>query len=262
MTSNTSKPATYQPAIWSVRLFIGSIAAAGIVAWYGADLDLISKVAAMVSAGLTALVIMFTVEALGRSWASALLLPILAICACVQAVTFEQSFRHYVETPHKATFEKGLDPLVKELDRTTKALDAAQVAVDAFVPETVDCSPCRNTRREAAERDALRRAPLDKALAAAKVDRQAALTKLEDARKGYSAPANHLYVLIAGALLDIAAAFAIWALEMTRLKIRKEHEAKREAERAKRAKAKGKVAKARPRAPIGSKPYLIAANDR
>lgn len=251
--SRKRKAPTFLVGIWTIKLFVASIAAAGINAWHGSDLDTLSKLAAMMAAGLTALVIMFTVEAIGRSWATLGLLPLLAVCATVQAMTFEQSFKHYVEHPAKAAYEASLQPLVKELDRVTKLADTAQAAVDGFKPETVDCSPCRNTRREAAERDAQRLAPLSAALETAKADRKAALDKLETARKAYVSPADPTAVLIIGALLDIAAAFGIWALEATKRRLQMKKTAK--------VTTKRRAYKPRQPNPIkGFKPYVAINN--
>jgi hypothetical protein len=282
MTSNTQKPASYQTGIWMIRLFIGAIAAAGINAWYHADLDLLSKVAAMTAAGLTALVIMFTVEAVGRSWASAGLLPIIAIACLMQAATFEQSFHYYLGAPHKAAFDKTLEPFQAELVRTTKRLDTAQANLDALPALKLD--PSMPTVRVKAQTAACKdlQAPLAAAVTLATQQRQNAQAALEKASKAYSPMAEPLVVAVIGGLIDVFSAFGIWALEATTRRVRKDHEREAKAEAARlerkadklkaaraeklaarrkaKEKAKAKAAKARPTAPFV--PRLVANDNR
>lgn len=251
--SRKQKKPTFLVGIWTIKLFVASIAAAGINAWYGSDLDTLSKIAAMAAAGLTALVIMFTVEAIGRSWATIGLLPLLLICAGVQAMTFEQSFKHYVEHPARHAFEKGLEPLEAELTRTTARLDTAQAALDALPALVLD--PAMPKGRVEAQSKAWNdlRTPLNSAVTVAANARLIAQEKLEAARKGYASPADPMAVLIIGALLDIAAAFGIWALEATkrRLQIKK----------AVKATTKRRAAKPKQPKPIkGFKPYVAVSN--
>lgn len=293
MTSNTQKPASFQTGIWTIRLFIGAIACAGINAWYHADLDLLSKVAAMTAAGLTALVIMFTVEAVGRSWASAGLLPIIAVACVMQAATFEQSFQYYLEAPRKVAFDKTLEPLQAELDRTTKRLDTAQAALDALpapVLTPVPGAACRCPQTQEGVRlgnkDALAawealRAPLMAAVTLATQQRQTAQAALEKAQAAYSPMIDGLTVGIIGGLVDVFSAFGIWSLEATARRVRKDHEREAKAEAARlerkaekiraaraerlaanrkaKAAAEKKAAKARPSTPFV--PKLVAAND-
>ena len=263
-------------------MFVGAVAAAGVASYIlaGPEFYPMAGVAA-----LTAIVIMMTADHVGRGWASLLLVPLLVICGCFQALNLEHSYQFYFEAPAKAAHEAGLKPLQDEADRTAARLKVAEAALDAFQPETVDCSPCRNTRREAAERDALRRAPLAKAVDTAKAEKKEAADALDAAQKGYKPFADPLIVLAIGGLLDIAALAAIGYMAATgrravaeweaKLAAEAQAEAKREErrqekarkfraqQRAEREKAKAKAAKAAAKAkpPQGFKPFLIAAND-
>ena len=274
-----SKPSSLQGSIWTVKLFVGAVAAAGVNSYVQSGPAFYPMAAV---AGLTAIVIMMTADHLNRSnW----LLPLLVICGLFQAANLEHSYQFYLEGPAKAAYEAGLKPLQAEVDRSTERLTKAQTALDAFAPEQVDCSPCRNTRREAAERDAARRNPLSAAVEVAKGDRKIAMDALQTAQHGYKPFADSLIVLVLGGLLDAAALASIAAMsgiarrdreeyevwvateakaeakrqERRQQKAREERAAKRAArEKAKAAEAK-KAAKAKPPTPFV--PRLVAAND-
>jgi len=265
-----------------VKVFVGAVAAAGVNSYVQSGPAFYPMA---VVAGLTAIVIMMTADHVGRNAASYWLVPLLVICGLFQAANLEHSYQFYLEQPAKAAYETGLKPLQAEVDRSTERLTKAQASLDAFAPESVDCSPCRNTRREAAERDAARRNPLSAAVEVAKADRKIALDALQTAQHGYKPFADALIVLVLGGLLDAAALASIAAMAGIARRDREEYEARlaaeakaeekrqerrqklaREERRARRAaleKAKAaaakKAAKAKP--PQGFTPYLIAAND-
>lgn len=262
MTSNTSKPASFKAGLVVLTGFTLAMGACGVYGWAAGENGELTKWVLGVAAGITAAVIPFTVIALGRSGYSAGVIPVLMLCMAMQAVSFHNFIAVAVEAPHKASFEESLQPLKAEVTRTTERLDAAQAALDTFPALVLPTCLCPNTKRAETEAWQAQRNPLDAALSIAKAERQKAQAELTKAEAAYSPLAPDWAVWTVGGLLDISIALAIWALEMTRLKIRKDHEAKREAERAKRAKAKGKTAKVKPRAPAGFKPYLIAANDK
>lgn len=269
--SVNAKPSSLQGSIWTVKLFVGAVAAAGVASYAlcGPEFYPMAGVAA-----LTAIVIMMTADHVGRGWASLLLVPLLFICGCFQAMNLEHSYQFYFEAPAKAGFEAGLKPLQDEATRTAERLKAAEAQLDAFQPEKVDCSPCRNTRREAAERDQTRRAPLAGAVESAKADRKVAAEALETAQKGYKPFATPEFVLGIGGFLDIAALAAIafmarcgrkavadWQKRETRRQAKEREfraQQRKENEKKKAAEAK-KAAKARPTSPFV--PKLVAAND-
>lgn len=257
MTKRTkSKPPAFKAGLFFLGVFCFAMGACGSYGWLAADADPITKGIQVFASAATALVIPFTVIALGRSWASLAVLPVLAICMAVQAVSFHNFFGVVIEAPHKRDFEKGLQPLHAEVTRTTQRLDAAQAALDAFAPEKVDCSPCRNTRREAAERDETARKSLRGSVDVAKADRQSALAALEAAQAKYQPMAPDSYVWTVGGLLDFSIALAIWGLEMTALKLRKKPKDKT-------AKAKKPKRKAPAKKPVpmrGFKPYVAVSN--
>lgn len=291
--SVNSKPSNLLVSIWTVKVFVGAVAAAGVNSYVQSGPAFYPMA---VVAGLTAIVIMMTADHVGRNAASYWLVPLLVICGLFQAANLEHSYQFYLEQPAKAAYETGLKPLQAEVDRSTERLTKAQASLDAFAPESVDCSPCRNTRREAAERDAARRNPLSAAVEVAKADRKIALDALQTAQHGYKPFADSLIVLVLGGLLDAAALASIAAMAGIARRDREEYEARlaaeakaeaerleaeakrlarqterkkalretlRAKEREARRKAKEKAAKAAAKAkpPQGFTPYLIAAND-
>ena len=281
MTSNTSKPASFKAGLIFLCLFTFAMGALGVYGWTQAELGTLTRIVLGFAAGATALVIPFTVIALGRSFASFGVIPVLVICMAVQAVSFHNFVGTIIEAPHKASFDAGLEPLQLEVGRTTERLNVAQAAVDAF-PALIlpDCLCPKTTAAKTASWEA-QRAPLSAAVETAKADRQNARDALATASEAYKPLAPEEAVWLVGGLLDLSIALAIWSLEATARRVRKdyEREAKAEAARlerkaeklkaaraeklaaqrkAKEAAAK-KAAKARPSTPFV--PRLIAAND-
>ncbi len=266
-----TKPAGFKPGLVFLALFSFAMGALGVYGWLQSDMDQITRLALAFGAGATALVIPFTVIALGRSWASAGVIPVLMVAMAMQAVSFHNFYGTTIEVPHKAAFDAGLEPLHLEVGRTTERLETAQAALDAF-PALVlpDCLCPKTTAAKTASWEA-QRAPLALAVETAKADRADAMKALSDAEAAYRPLAPDWAVWLVGGLLDLSIALAIWSLEATARRLRKEHEAKLEtlqrtarAERARqralREKAKAKAAKARPAGPFI--PKLVAANDR
>jgi len=285
MTSNTSKPASFKAGLIFLCLFTFAMGALGVYGWTQAELGTLTRIVLGFAAGATALVIPFTVIALGRSWSSIGVIPVLVICMAVQAVSFHNFVGTIIEAPHKASFDKGLEPYKAEVTRTTKRLDAAQAALDAVeapaTPERCKQVACPNTIAANAKAYADALAPKQAALTTAKADRQNALDALATASEAYRPMAPEEAVWLVGGLLDLSIALAIWSLEATARRVRKEHEREAKAEaarlerkaeklkaaraerlaaqrKAKEAAAK-KAAKARPSTPFV--PRLIAAND-
>lgn len=285
MSLNTSKPAGFKPGLVFLALFTFAMGSLGCYGWWQADMDQITRLALAFGAGATALVIPFTVIALGRAWASIGVLPVLVVCMLMQAVSFHNFVSVVIEAPHKAAFEKGLQPLLAEVTRTTARLDAAQADLDAVeapaLPERCKQVACPQTIKANAEAYAAALTPKQAAVTTAKADREKATTALAEARKAYQPMIPEAVLWVIGGLLDGSIALAIWSLEATARKVRKEHEREAKAKAAKqerkaeklkaiRAEAKArrekakaaearKAAKAKP--PEGFKPFLIAAND-
>jgi hypothetical protein len=253
----------------------------GCFGWWQADMDQTTRFALSFGAGATALVIPFTVIALGRSYASAAVIPVLLVCMAMQAVSFHNFVGVVIEKPRKAAFDLGLLPLEAEVTRTTRLADQAQAALDQFPALVQPACKCPLTKEANLASWERTRAPMAQTQAATKADRQTAVTALAEARSAYQPMVPELALWIIGGLLDISIAAAIWALETTSRKLRKEHEAKveakakaearrdeqrkikareeRAAKRKIREKAKAKAVKARPSAPFV--PRLVAAND-
>jgi hypothetical protein len=280
-----TKPAGFKPGLVFLALFSFAMGALGLYGWLQSDMDQITRFALAFGAGATALVIPFTVIALGRSWASAGVIPVLMVAMAMQAVSFHNFYGVVIEAPHKAAFEAGLEPLKLEVGRTTDRLEKAQAALDAFPALALpDCLCPKTTAAKTASWEA-QRAPLALAVETAKADRSAALKALSAAEATYRPLAPDWAVWLVGGLLDLSIALAIWSLEATARRIRKDHEAKLAAEakaeakreerrqekarelraqqRAAREKARAKAAKeaAKAKPPQGFKPFLVAAND-
>ena len=280
MTSNTSKPASFKAGLIFLCLFTFAMGALGVYGWTQAELGTLTRIVLGFAAGATALVIPFTVIALGRSWSSIGVIPVLVICMAVQAVSFHNFVGTIIEAPHKASFDKGLEPLQAEVSRTTDRLNVAQAAVDAF-PALIlpDCLCPKTTAAKTASWEA-QRAPLALAVDTAKADRQNARDALATASEAYQPLAPDWAVWLVGGLLDLSIALAIWSLEATARRVRRDHEREAKAEavklerkaeklkaiRAERLEARRKVKaaaakKAAKAKPQGFTPYLIAAND-
>lgn len=290
----TTKPPGFKAGLSILALFSLAIGACGVFGWAAGDNGIAAKVFLGFLAGITACVIPLTVIVLGRSASSAGVLLVLALAMGMQAVSFHNFFGVAIEAPHKAAFDAGLQPLRDEVTRTTGRLEAAQAALDAVeapaLPERCRQVACPNTIKANAEAYAAALAPKQKALDTAKADRSDAMKALSDAEAGYTPLVPPLTVgplavdpvWLVGGLLDLAIALAIWSLEATARKLRKEHEAKLRAEakaEAKRAealkakarerreaarKAKEKAAKAAAKAKPADYtgfPKLVAAND-
>lgn len=280
--SLNARPAGFKPGLVFLATFTFAMGSLGCYGWWQSDMDQITRLALAFGAGATALVIPFVVIALGRSWASAGVIPVLAVCMGMQAVSFHNFVGTIIEAPHKAAFDKGLEPLAAEVSRTTERLNVAQAAVDAF-PALIlpDCLCPKTTAAKTASWEA-QRAPLSAAVETAKADRQNALDALATAQAAYRPMVPEMAVWLVGGLLDLSIALAIWSLEATARKIRKDHqrEAKAEAARLERkaekiraaraerlaanrkakAAADKKAAKARPTTPFV--PKLVANDNR
>lgn len=252
---NKSKTPAFKAGLFFLSVFCLAMGALGVYGWTQADMDLTTRIMTSFGAGATALVIPFTVIALGRAWASVGVLPVLALCMGMQAVSFHNFYGVVIEAPHQRAFDLGLQSLKAEVTRTTGGADKAQAAVDAFPALTLpDCLCPKTTAAKTASWEA-QRAPLSKAVETAKADRQNALNALAQAQAAYHPMAPDLAIWIVGGLLDISIALAIWSLEATGRKLHKDATV----ERAKVRRPKRKPAKAVK--PLkGFKPYVVASN--
>ena len=245
MTSNTQKPAGFKPGLVFLALFTFAMGSLGCYGWWQADMDQITRLALAFGAGATALVIPFTVIALGRSWASAGVIPVLGLAMLMQAVSFHNFVSVVIEAPHKAAFEKGLQPLQAEVTRTTGLADKAQAALDNF-PALVlpDCLCPKTTEAKAAAWKA-QRDPLAAEQAKTAANREKAITALAEARKAYQPMIPETVLWIIGGLLDGSIALAIWSLEATARRVRKDHEREAKAEAARLERKAEKIRAAR-----------------
>lgn len=289
MTHSKTKPAGFKPGLVFLAIFTFAMGSLGCYGWWQADMDQFTRLALAFGAGATALVIPFTVIVLGRSYASVGVIPVLLICMLMQAVSFHNFVSVVIEAPHKAAFEKSLEPLEAEVTRTTARLDAAQADMDAVeapaLPERCKQVACPQTIKANAEAYAAALASKQAAVNTAKADREKATTALAEARKAYRPMVPETVLWIIGGLLDGSIALAIWSVEATARKVRKEHaaemerlakvaEKRAEREKARKAEArkaariqtekkKAAAAKKAAKAPdYSSYPKLVAANDK
>lgn len=255
MTKRTkAKPAGFKAGLFFLSVFCFAMGALGVYGWTQAEMDIVTRAMTSFGAGATALVIPFTVIVIGRSWASAGVLPVLALCMAMQAVSFHNFYGVVIEAPHKRAFETGLQSLSAEVSRTTGIVDKAQAAVDAIPALALPACRCPETKKSDTAAWEANRKPLDAALTTAKADRQTAIKALEAAQANYKPMAPDLWIWIVGGLLDISIAMAIWSLEATGRKLRKDAVVQR-------AKAKKPRRKTVTKAPLkGFKPYVAVSN--
>lgn len=251
---NRTKAPGFKAGLFFLSVFCFAMGALGVYGWTQADMDLVTRVMTSFGAGATALVIPFTVIALGRSWASVGVIPVLALCMAMQAVSFHNFYGVVIEAPHKRAFDLGLQSLSAEVTRTTERLDTAQAAVDVFPALVLPTCLCPNTKKAETAAWEAQRKPLEVAVTTAKAERQTAVTALQQASAKYQPMAPELAIWIVGGLLDISIALAIWSLEATGRKIRKDAEVQRA--KAKKPKRRTKTIK-----PLrGFKPYVAVNN--
>ena len=171
------------------------------------------------------------------------------------AFSIENANRVIVEAPHKAAH-------VAEQAGATAAAATAEARVvtlqakrDALQPEVVECHPCRQTKADAAARDAAKAADLDRQVVAAKAD-----VPLAEARvKPYVPATDWRLVLLFGAIVDLALAVLVWQLERGAEQNRRN--AERAAEKASKPKAEQKPAKAKRKVNDGLA-HLLTAEER
>lgn len=249
-----TKTPGFKAGLFFLSLFCLAMGALGVYGWTQADMDLTTRIMTSFGAGATALVIPFTVIVIGRSWASAGVLPVLALCMGMQAVSFHNFYGVVIEAPHQRAFDLGLQSLTAEVTHTTGRLETAQAAIDSFPALMLPACLCPNTKRAETAAWEAQRNPLDAALTSAKADRQTAIKALEAAQANYQPMAPDLWIWIVGGLLDISIAMAIWSLEATGRKLRKDADVQR-------AKAKKPKRRTAAKKPIkGFKPFVAVSN--
>lgn len=251
---NKAKTSSFKAGLFFLSVFCLAMGALGVYGWTQADMDLTTRVMTSFGAGATALVIPFTVIALGRAWASIGVIPVLVICMGMQAVSFHNFYGVVIEAPHKRAFDLGLQSLKAEVTRTTGRLDTAQAAIDRFPALVLPSCLCPNTKKAETAAWEAQRNPLEAAVTTAKAERQTAVMALQQASQTYQPMAPELAIWIVGGLLDISIALAIWSLEATGRKLRKDATV----ERAKVKKPKRKPIAKKP--VTGFKPYVAVNN--
>ena len=232
-----------------VLYFVGAATAAfGIAGWIVPELPVKAfpdlPWAALVLAGLTALsagVVPFTCEVMGRSFWSVLLIPAALVFGGINACSFHHAVDALIEQPHReAHHREVVAPLQAKLEAAAAAARAhkAPVFPDTMGPKNV---AARTAAWEAAH----------KPLLDAETKAQAAV----DAAPAYTAFAPNELVWAVAAAIDISLAFGLAGIALTTGSIQK----RIDATKAKRPKRK--PAKARTAAPVkGFTPYVATRN--
>lgn len=231
-----AKPKTYLAGrLVFVAVSVG-VAAAGTLGWLRGDGDLVQRLPFAFLAAAAGFVIPVCAGQMARGF-RIMALPALLFAAW-SAYSLEHANEVLVEAPRAAAHALAQAPAHEAVRNADALLTALQAKRANFVEEKVDCSPCRNTKADAALRDKDRRVQLDKDIALAKADVEAKKLAIEP----YKPLAPWWAVLLFGALIDAVIAIAIGALEASARRNVEEHEAKRERER----KAREQAAKAKP----------------
>ena len=149
--------------------------------------------------------------------------------ACWTAYSVEHANEVLVEAPRKAAFELEQAPALAKVAGLEAGLADLQAQRRNFKAEVVNCDPCRNTKADAAARDASRKADIDTLIAGTEKN----LGEAKGELKVYAPAVPHEFVLVFGALLDLIVALAIWLLEKSARQNKAEAEKKAEKARAK-----------------------------
>ncbi len=240
MTTRNKKTEHFLIARSALYLVGLAAAAFGVAGWILPELPLeLTNLpwAALVLASLTALsalVVPATIEIVGKSRASALLLAPAIVFGALNAYSFHNAVGALIEAPRQAEHMAAAD----------QRLATAQGKLDAFPAMVMPVCPraCPNTIRATTEAWEKQRAPLAAALETAKADHTAA-------EAAYKPLAPDLIVWIVAGLVDLSLALGLAGIAL----VRSDLEAKRKAERLALRKAAQKAA-AKPKAPKKLKP--------
>lgn len=234
MKSRTKKVPSFLLARLSLYLVGAATACFGVVGWYSPEPDVTACVL-MVLTGLSALVVPFNIEIVGRARASVLVLVPALVFGAVNAYSVHHAVGVKIEEPRRMAH------VAEVIAPKQAALDTAKAAVVAHVaPVFPDTMGPKNI---AARMDAWRlaHAPLTEAMALAQAE--------FDAAPAHVPLVPDIIVWAISAAIDLSLAFGLAGISLVRGRL----EEKAKAERPKR-----KIRKPA-KAPVYSKPRLVAS---
>jgi len=255
-TRTTKKVKT--PGFWlgkaALFLFSAVLGVFCIVGWLESDANDANRYVMSALAGASALVIPFTIGALGRSAASfALLLPN-ALALLMSAYSTHNAVEVLVEHPRYEAHVASLEVLTSDL----ASAKAARAALQAPLYVAPACqSFCTNPIKAAqatwqAQRDAYNAdvKTADAAVAAVQA-------RYDTAMASYAPLISGTLVAIIGGLLDLGVAVGIWALEATSRRIERANRADAEQRQAERQREKAKRQKQLAKKPRATTPSSV-----
>lgn len=195
-------------AMYALSVIVGAV---GVAGWLLGPGDLAARTIYAALAFAAAFVVPVGAGQLGRTYASALMIPVMLLGAGWTAYSVEHANKVLVEAPLEAAHNAKQADKLAALASAEKALTDLLAAERAFVPEKVDCNPCRLTKQDAAARDAVKLDRLAASIVAARADVTAAKADVEP----YASAVPWWMVLAFGAAIDAALALAIFSLEST-----------------------------------------------
>lgn len=209
----------------AVSVMVGVI---GVVGWWFSPGDLWQRVPFAALAACAALVVPVCAGQLGRHKLSFVFLAPMLLFMTWSAYSIENANQTLVEAPREAIHERTQAAALARVVTAEARVASLTAKRDALQPEVVDCNPCRQTKADAAARDAVKRTQADDDIRSARADVDAA--KLDVV--AYAPLVDWHYVLAFGALLDLVLALGIWGLEHSARKEAQRFEQRREKERA------------------------------
>jgi hypothetical protein len=179
------------------------------------DGNIAQRAVLAVLTALSAVVIPATMPALGRTASSLVMVVPMMFFAVLGAYSFHHAVDVIIEQPAQAAHVATLAPLQARLDVSEKRLATTQAKLDAYPSLQLD--PTMPKGRVEAQRQAWKDGldPLDKAVNAAKSDRNADSDKLEAAKNAYTPLAAQEIIWIAGLVADLSLALGFFGLERT-----------------------------------------------
>lgn len=218
MATRTKKIPSFLLARLSLYLVGAATACFGVVGWYQPEPD-VTACALMALTGLSALVVPFNIEIVGKSRASVLVLFPALVFGAVNAYSVHHAVGMKIEEPRRLAYVASLAPKQAALDTAKAAIvaHAAPVFPDTMGPKNIG-----------ARMDAWDRAhkPLTEALTLAQAE--------FDAAPAYAPLVSDLFVWIISAAIDLSLAFGLAGISLVRGRL----EEKAKAERPKHKKRK------------------------
>lgn len=220
---------------YAVSILVGAVCVVGWVQGPG------SAIGNMAFAGLAAVGAFAVPVCAGQVERHKLMILPALFFACWTAYSVEHAVETLVEAPHVAAFNATQAAPLAKVATLEAGLADLQAQRRNFKAEVVGCDPCRQTKLDAAARDAVRKADI----AALIVSTEADLEKAKGELATYAPAVQREYVFAFGALLDLIVAVAIWLLEKSARQNKAEAEKKAE-----KARTQQRAPRAKKQAPV------------